>query len=102
MKNVINDIFLKKKNKEKENKMNWSKYEINLVYFSRLLAIHQEWVFEENGKMIGWRVEKIEESLTKWNWGKLKLNRKYSMRVKNCTNLNFSLPFWCNFSQVFD
>ena len=33
--------------------MNWSKYEINLVYFSRLLAIHQEWVFQENGKIIG-------------------------------------------------
>lgn len=55
--------------------MNWSKYEINLVYFSRLLAIHQEWVFKENGKMIGcgkklknhWQSE-IENIKIEWEW----------------------------------
>lgn len=43
--------------------MNWSKYEINLVYFSRLLAIHQEWVFKRMEKQLDG-----EEKILKDHW----------------------------------
>lgn len=61
--------------------MNWSKYEINLVYFSRLLAIHQEWVFKRMEKQLDgekkyWRIIdkvklrkiKIEKKKNQWGW----------------------------------
>lgn len=54
-----------------KERMNWSKYEINLVYFSRLHAIHQKFL-QRVRETIEWR-EKIKEWLLMWESVKIKI-----------------------------